>query len=299
MAVFDNTNRADRFVGQAGVYDQVDYDGEPSDYSWVRNANGTVSVTNAAGITDTLTSIEGIWFRGSTEWQSIDELIEMTAASGGGGNGGGGGGFIDANGTITGRTGNDALVGSRGVQDIFYGDRGNDSFDGRGAEYDQVEYDGELREYTFVRNADGSVTASHATWGTDTLIDIDGLWFVREAAWYSVDDAVRLTADTPGFRLDADNVWNGTPGNDVMRAEEGGWNFYGGTGNDRYVGRDDAYDQVNFDGGLDDWTFTQNDNGVIIARHDVWGTDRLVDIDGIWLAGDGVWMSTDDPELFG
>ena len=287
MAVFDNTDRDETFRGTADAYDQVDYQGRLSDYTFTRNADGSVTVSHARFGTDTLIDIEGFWFHGEQAWYSLDDAIRLTQEADGGT------GWVDEFGTITGGTGDDVLTGASGVQDIFYGDRGDDVFDGRGAEYDQVEYDGEMREYTFTRNADGSVTVSHPSWGTDTLVDIDGMWFVREQAWYSVDDAIALTADLPTFRIDADDVLNGTPGNDVMRADAGGTNFYGGTGNDRYVGRRDAYDQVNFDGDFADYTFTRADNGNVIAEHPVWGRDVLVQIDGIYFSGEGGWMSVD------
>ncbi|WP_409432818.1 hypothetical protein ACJ3XI_11510 [Litorimonas sp. RW-G-Af-16] len=284
MAVFNNRNGNDVFRGLNSEYDQVDYAGRLRDYTFTRNDNGSVTVTHPTFGTDTLWSIEGFWFSGEARWYSIDDAIQLTAGSGG---------FIDENGTITGTTGNNNLVGTNGT-DIFYGDRGNDTFDGRGDEYDQVEYDGELIEYTFTQNANGSVTASHPTWGRDTLIDIDGFWFMREQAWYSIEDAIALTQDLPTFRLDADDVLNGTPGNDVMRAEADGTNFYGGTGNDRFIGRSNAYDQVNFDGDVEDYVITANNNGSFTFEHPVWGRDTLVNIDGIWFNGKGEWYTPED-----
>ena len=286
MAVFDNTARDDVFRGTRAEYDQVDYQGHLEDYVFTRNADGSVTVSHPTLGTDTLWSIEGLWFHGERQWYSVDDAIGLSAQASGDG-------YVDAFGTLTGGVGDDRLVGTEGEEDVFYGARGDDTFIGGGDEYDQVEYDGEMREYTFVENADGSVTVSHPTWGTDTLVDIDGMWFVREQAWYSLDDAVSLTADLPEFRLDADNVWNGTPGDDVMRADAGGWNFYGGTGDDRFIGREDAYDQVNYDGGFEDFTFTRQVNGTVVAEHPVWGRDVLVDIDGVYFAGKNEWMSVD------
>ena len=118
---------------------------------------------------------------------------------------------------ITGTSGNDNLSGTSGDdvfeglagQDVFYGGEGNDTYYG-GDDYDQVNYNGFAADYSFVRQADGSVTVSHPTYGTDTLVDIEGLWFFDEGAWYDVDtlapvnngwvgvdDTIATAADTP------------------------------------------------------------------------------------------------------
>lgn len=284
MAVFNNRNRNDVFTGTNGEYDQVDYTGSLRDYTFVQNDNGSITVTHPTLGTDTLWDIDGFWFSGESRWYSLSDAIALTASDNG---------YVDEFGVITGTTGNNQLIGTA-AEDLFYGDRGNDIMDGNGASYDQVEYGGELREYTFVQNADGSVTVSHPTWGTDTLIDIDGFWFIREQAWYSMEDAIALTADLPRYRIDADDVLNGTPGDDVMNADASGTNFYGGTGDDTYNGRANNYDQINYDGDIEDYTITANADGSYTVSHDVWGTDILVDIDGLWFNGKGEWYSPAD-----
>ena len=57
-----------------------------------------------------------------------------------------------------------------------------------------MNYDGSHSDYTFVKNDDGSVTVGSAN-GTDTLIDVEGLWFNDEGEWYSVDYAVEAYED--------------------------------------------------------------------------------------------------------
>ena len=291
MAVFNNAQRAQTFRGTDAEYDQVDYQGSLLDYVFTRNDDGTVSVTRDGFRTDTLISIEGFWFSGEQEWYSLEDAIALTSNDP----------FTDGNGVLNGNDGNNTLRGTAGTQDIFYGGQGNDRILGGGDEYDQVEYDGELIEYTFSLNANGDMVVSHPTWGRDVLTDIDGFWFIREAAWYSAEDALALTDNLPRFRLDADDVLNGTPGNDVMLADATGTNFYGGTGNDTYRGRANQYDQVNFDGDIADYSFTQNGNGSVTVSHDTWGTDTLFDIDGLWFNGeDGGWFTVDQAvDLFG
>lgn len=291
MAVFNNRTRAETFRGTDANYDQVDYTGALVDYTFTRNADGTVSVTRDGFGTDTLSSIEGFWFSGEQAWYSLDEAIALTSDSP----------FVDANGILTGTDANDVLRGTSGVEDVIYGGLGNDRIVGGGDEYDQAEYDGALIEYTITQQANGDIIMSHPTWGRDVLTDIDGFWFGREGAWYSVEDALALTADLPTYRLDADDVLNGTPDNDIMRADASGTNFYGGTGNDTYRGRANAYDQVNFDGDIADYSFSQNDNGSVTVSHDTWGTDTLYEIDGLWFNGpDGGWFTVEDAvDLFG
>jgi len=287
MVVFINRAGNQRYTGTNAEYDQVDYSGALLDYTFTQNPNGTVTVTHPQLGTDTLSNIEGFWFGGEAAWYSMADAIRLT-------NAGDENGFVDANGIITGNAGNNRLTGGN-QNDVFYGDRGNDVINGNGGNYNQVEYDGALIEYTFTRNADGSTTASHATWGTDTLIDIDGFWFAREQAWYSINDAIRLTEGQPDFRLDDDGVLNGTPGNDRMIGTRVDDFYYGGTGNDFYNGRG-GYNQVNFDGELSDYTVTRNGNAFTFD-HPVWGTDTLTNIDGLWFAGEANWYAVDDALL--
>lgn len=282
MAVFNNRTGDQTYRGTDGEYDQVDYTGQLTDYTFTRNDDGSVTVSHPTLGTDRLISIEGFWFSGEAAWYSLDDAIALTA--------GDDTGYVDANGVITGNDSDNALTGSN-QNDLFYGGRGDDILDGNGGGYNQGEYDGALIEYTFTRNNDGSVTMSHPTWGTDTLIDIDGLWFMREQAWYSLDDAITITQSMPEFRLDDDNVLNGTPGNDIMNAAAGGTNFYGGTGNDRFNGRNNRYDQVNYDGDVEDYTITDLGNGNYRFSHPVWGVDTLNSIDGLWFGGRGEWYT--------
>ena len=284
MVVFINRIGNQNYTGTAAEYDQVDYEGALLDYTFTQNANGTVTAVHPIWGTDTLSSIEGFWFGGEAAWYSLEDAIRLTNPTDDG--------FVDANGIITGTTGNNTLRGNN-QNNTFYGDRGNDGIDGNGGNYNQVDYDGALIEYTFTRNADGSVTASHATWGTDTLTDIDGFWFAREQAWYSIDDAINLTSAQPAFRLDDDGVLNGTPGNDRMIGTGADDFYYGGTGNDVYDGNG-GYNQVNYDGALADYTVTRNGNGSYTFDHPVWGTDTLTNIDGLWFGGEGQWYAVDE-----
>lgn len=62
--------------GQGGDYNQADLKGSASDYVFVRNADGTITVSSAATGTDTLTNIDGFWFYGEKRWYGADQLTQ-------------------------------------------------------------------------------------------------------------------------------------------------------------------------------------------------------------------------------
>lgn len=489
MAVFFKTTGNQTYRGTDAEYDQVDYAGAITDYTFTQNADGTITVTHPQFGTDTLSSIEGFWFTGEAAWYSLDDALAISDT-----------GEAPADPTILGTNGDDSLIGSN-IDNVFLGDTGNDIIDGNGGGYNQVNYDGALSEYTFVQNANGSVTVFHPQFGTDTLTDIDGFWFSGEQAWYSMADAVRLaggdlpttetpiaeqpapelpveepvteepvaevpvidepiidapivdepvieepvvdqpttgrgngngrgnrpnnqtpeeppveetpteetpieptpidntnelsggtfqngvysgtanndvlsgnttsttfyvgmgndtiigngpndvlridgdveewtfsanndgsvsmshatwgvntiigveqlqfmrsgttmtvsdaidaTAGLPTFRVDGDNVINGTPGDDIMVGSRNTDNFYGGVGDDSYDGGD-GFDQVNYDGNRSEYDVTQNADGSFTLTHDVWGTDTITNIEGLYFNGNNEWIAVND--LFG
>jgi len=75
------------------------------------------------------------------------------------------------------------MFGKGGV-DVFENSKGDDLFDGGTGDYAQVNYRGKASDYAFKNNADGSVTSTSAEWGTDTLVNIDGIRF-DDGAWYN------------------------------------------------------------------------------------------------------------------
>lgn len=169
----------DVLQGQGGAYNQADYDGGPGDYTFVRNDNDTVTVTSAAWGTDTLTEIDGVWFRGAGQWYAIEDLFGSSGTGD----------------TIVGSAGDDFLPGTSGADtilggdgnDTLYGYLGDDLIDGQAGTYNQADYDGAAADYLFNREVGGSVTVSHAVYGTDTLRNVDGVWFYGEERWYSLD----------------------------------------------------------------------------------------------------------------
>ena len=324
------TDGADRFIGTEGKdtfyggkgndvyegkgdYNQVDYDGKASDYQFVRNADGTVTVTHPTYGTDTLRDIDGFWFRGESKWYPIEDLAAEAPIDGGGEPDGDVNVINATGGYVEGTDGADLFIGTGG-KDTFYGGKGDDVYKG-GAGYDQVDYDGKASDYSFVRNTDGSVTVSHPTYGTDTLEGINGFWFRGEGKWYAFDDLVPTTPidgggepgdgggdGEPGDGGGTDgeiNVINasggyveGTDGADRFIGTEGRDTFYGGKGDDVYKGGA-GYDQVDYDGKSQDYDFKQNADGTVTVSHPTYGTDKLEGINGFWFRGEEKWYGLD------
>ncbi|MEZ5844229.1 MAG: PQQ-dependent sugar dehydrogenase [Hyphomicrobiaceae bacterium] len=275
----------DLIDGEGGDYNQIDLDGRAADYTFVRNADGTVTVSHPSYGTDVLVDIDGVWFFGEAKWYGLDALVNAAGPGG----------------IITGTPGDDRLYGSNGDDtmrggdgvDVFYSGGGDDDIDGEGGGYNQVDLDGAPEDYTFARNADGSITVSHPEYGTDTLRNIDGAWFLGEGQWYAIDALVRgdgggLVSGTPG-----DDRLYGSNGNDTMRGGDGLDVFYGGRGDDDIDGEGGDYNQVDLDGAASEYTFTTNADGSVTMVHAEWGTDTLRNIDGAWFFAEAQWYGMD------
>ena len=285
----------DIYDGAGGDYNQVDFAGAAADYRFTRNADGSVTVIHPIEGTDTLRNIDGLWFYGEAKWYSLDSLVGKSPTDPNGVN------VIeagDAGGYFVGTAGNDEFRGGAG-KDTFFGGKGDDIYDGAGGDYNQVDYAGSASDYSFSRNADGTVTVAHTTEGTDVLKNIDGLWFYGEAKWYSLDSLVgKSPTDPNGVNVieagDAGGYFVGTDGDDDFRGGAGNDTFVGGKGDDIYDGAGGAYNQVDLQGRFADYTFVKNDDGTLVASHAEYGEDILKNIDGIWVGEDSLWMSTND-----
>ena len=253
----------DTLEGGGGTYNQVNYDGALSEYRFVQNTDGSVSVSHPVYGTDTLTDIDGFWFQGEGAWYSMIDALAL-AGNGGGGNTGG------------------TIFNGTNAQDIWVATNANETFNGgTGGEYDQVDYQGSLSDYTFSRNPDGSVTVE-GFGGTDTLNNIEGIWFQGEAAWYSVENAINLTGNSGGNT--GGNVFNGTSAQDVWVATNANETFSGGNGTE--------YDQVDYAGSASDYGFVRNADGSVSVTG-FGNTDTLISIEGIWFQGSAEWASVD------
>ena len=166
----------DVIKGGDNGYNQIDYDGGPVDYAFYANADGSVTVKKPDG-TDTLTDIGGVWFKGSQEWFTIDQLVANTPAPEAG-----------TDDYLIGTDGDDMLDAGAGM-DVFRGSMGNDMLDGGGSEYDQIDYAGSREDYSIVAK-DGGYLVTKANGDTDMLMDIEGIWFAGSNEWNYIEDTV-------------------------------------------------------------------------------------------------------------
>lgn len=169
----------DYLDGETGDYNQVDMDGQASDYTFTRNADGTVTVENATFGTDTLKNIQGVWFYGENKWYALDDLAPATGPA----NTING---TDGNDTLEGTIANDVINAAAG-DDVLYGGLGNDVIDG-GDGNDMVDFNGSVSDYTITKNGDGSITFANATWGTDTVKNVESVYFFDSAEWMPVEN---------------------------------------------------------------------------------------------------------------
>ena len=174
----------------------------------------------------------------------------------------------------------------------------DDEFRGTTSEYDQVNYSGYLTDYILVRDTDGSVVLYQAGGENDVLVEIDGFWFLDEKRWFSIEQALEISNPDALSLTDvlyfADGFIEGWVNNDLLIGDNRDNVFYGGQGDDLIDGHGGDYNQVNYDGSLSDYVFTENFDGSITVSSGQWGTDTLYDIDGFWFAGEARWYSLAD-----
>ncbi|MEX3012084.1 RHS repeat-associated core domain-containing protein, partial [Hoeflea sp. TYP-13] len=274
----------DILVGGGGTNKAV-YDGQFSDYTFNYISDGSLLVSSATYGTDVLTNVDGIWFEGEAAWYDFADIITGM---------GGYNTIIGTNGDdslplLLGTTGRDIIRSLDGVDDLK-GGLGNDILIGGGGTNKAV-YDGSLADYSFTLNGDKSVTVTSATYGTDVLVNIDGIWFEGEAAWYNTADLPTSSGDytlltgTNGN----DALW-GTGGKDIIRSLDGVDDLYGGLGDDILIGGGGT-NKVVYDGQFSDYTFTFVGDKSLLVSNATYGTDILVNIDGIWFDGEAAWYN--------
>ena len=266
----------DTLIGLSDAYSQGAFNGAAIDYTITEAANGNVIFDHPVWGTDTLIDIDGIWFTDEARWYAIDDLIDDAPRQETGT-------LID--GVLTGSDDVDDFIVGTNANDTFYVGRGNDIVEGSGGDEDVLRIDGDIIEWTFTLQNDGSLVMTHPTWGQNIVTGVETLFSVRAGRDYTIDEALQLTDQLPEFRLDADNVLNGTNGDDVMVGAVEGTNFYGGLGDDVFTGSGRNFDQINYDGDRSEYNFTQNADGSITAEHPIWGVDTFTDIEGLFFNG--------------
>lgn len=239
-------------------YDQIDYPGGQSDYTFELQASGQVFVTKASGEYDILDSIEGIWFQGEGVWKSIEEL---TTGSGGG---------TPTHTEVHGTSGEDVFSGLLTGQTAYFG------YDS----YDQIDYEGYTSDYVFEEQTDGTVTVTKPNYEYDIMDSIEGIWFQDEQVWSSVADLLSGGSQPPSHVEEF-----GTSGEDTFQGQS--------TGQYAYYGYD-AYDQVDYPGYSSEYTFELQSGGEVFVYKLSGEYDILDSIEGIWFQGEEVWSSMDD-----
>ena len=65
-------------------------------------------------------------------------------------------------------------------------------------------------------------------------------------------------------------------------------------GDDRIVGTSTEYDQVDYEGAVNDYIMVRNGDGTVTVYHPEDGVDTLVEINGFWFFGERRWYSIDE-----
>lgn len=69
------TGEADYFGG-GSEYDQINYEGSASDYTFESQADGSVHIYKADGGYDIAKDIDGFWFQGEQKWYAMDDVLD-------------------------------------------------------------------------------------------------------------------------------------------------------------------------------------------------------------------------------
>ncbi|MEW7009111.1 SdrD B-like domain-containing protein, partial [Lentilitoribacter sp. EG35] len=298
--VFLGSDGNDRIDGGDNGYNQIDYDGAASDYTFTQNVDGTVTVKKPNGGIDIISNIGGFWFKGSSEWKPLEDLLLNTDNNNGSENTGSGsnsGTGETITGTaaaesLSGTSGNDSINAGAG-QDVINGSAGNDVIDGGDTGYNQIDYDGAASDYTFTQNDDGTVSVKKPDGGTDTISNIGGFWFKGSAEWKPLQEVLTTSSNNGSVNdingTNGDDYLDGTSGNDNINTGAGQDVINGSSGNDVIDGGDAGYNQIDYDGAASDYTFTQNDDGTVSVGKPDGGTDTISNIGGFWFKGSSEW----------
>lgn len=297
--VFGGSYGDDILDGGDEGYNQVNYGGMPSDYVFSANPDGSISVEkpNGAG-TDTLKDIDGVWFAGEDKWYAIEDMFTPDNANGD--NSGSSIAGTDDDDYLSGTEGDDAISGLEGV-DVIVGSGGNDTIDGGAGDYNQIDYEGSSSDYRFTQGQDGSIIVEkHGGNGVDALINIDGVWFAGDDQWFAMEDLIEANDNSepqPDGKItgtSGDDYLVGTSGDDVIHAGDGMDVIKGTQGNDVIHGGDSGYNQVDYEGQASDYLFVANDDGSYKVTAPNGDVDLLVDISGVWFAGEDAWYEIED-----
>ena len=262
----------DTLDGGAG-YDQANLTGTVNDYVLMRSPDGSaVAVHVVSGDRISLVNIETVRFLATSSTVLLEDLVGEYGSA------------LDDS-YLQGTSHSDHLYGLEG-DDTLVGNGGNDLIDG-GDGFDEVTLSGPLSNYTFLRNSDGSVTATDnvGTDGTDLLVNMDAVYFAATGMGKAIDQLVG------GYGTNDSETIYGTPGDDHLWGLQGNDVFYGGTGNDEIWGESWWEDQANFDGAITDYTLTRREDGAVLVHGPGGQVVTLHEIEDVYFIGSSTWST--------
>ena len=171
------------------------------------------------------------------------------------------GGYVE--GLIFLGAGDDTAIGGDNL-DFIEGGLGDDSLDGGGGN-DVAFYEaGSFNEFTITYNADGSATVTHATYGTDQLVNFEFIQIADQIYTLTPPVSLREISDFYEgsgisefiYALGGNDFVLGLGGNDFIDGGLGNDELYGGEGNDTLIGGGgsdvldggDGYDIASYEG---------------------------------------------------
>lgn len=227
--IVDGRGGGDTIDGGAGL-DTVVFYGERSDYT-ISAGGGGVLVTGL-GATAALTGVEVLRF-------GADSAEVIGAAD------------------VTGTAGADTLSGGA-ASEILSPLAGDDQVDG-GAGQDLLVLAGALGDYQVLRNADGSVSATHTASGDEKqLQNVEQIWFADGKSLHALSDLVG------SFGTLGDDVLNGVNGDERLFGLAGDDAFSSSAGDDTISGGA-GVDEMTYYGAAGNFTVAAGSNGDLLV----------------------------------
>lgn len=187
---------------------------------------------------------------------------------------------------LRGTSGDDIILGLDGGDRVI-GSTGNDLIRLSDPETSRINYTGDLEDFTFTRNSDGSVTIEKPSGDVDTAYGVDTLRFSGDGQVYGIDD---LAGPVSIQGTAGDDQLVGTPYDDIVDGLGGSDTAFGSGGDDVITLSTTDYGQVNYEGASTDYAFVLNPDDTITVTKPDGGIDTLTGVDGFYFIGEGAWF---------
>ncbi len=249
------TNENDKVKPQGGNdiislgdgYDGVSYRFFLQNFLFVKNGDNSITAYSPNG-TDSLIDVEYITFnphRNHNESSKIEDLPYSNVTRG---------------------TEQSEIISPEVGNNLYF----------LGGGYDQLNYSGSASDYIFYSRDLHSIQVIKPD-GMDIVSGVDGVWFIDEQKWYSIDElAPKKWTDKSNYITGSnrDETVEGSAGNDSIFLYEG-------------------YDQINYDGSASDYKFRKKeDQSIEVIKPN--GTDTLQGVEGVWFKGEEKWYNISD-----